>query len=158
MFSLNVDCPVEKVFMPLLYPMVMLMSLAVRTGILWPLDPMDMGPVVEQPRVVLVGTCLTFSVVAVLHAYTACFHLGVFGPVRLRPQFAWVAPVALWFVSVAFFNHYVDFPGITGTHPAEQAVANVTSCTLFIFTLALVGVSVSLCSSNRLIDSVPYDD
>ncbi|CAN6226178.1 unnamed protein product [Urochloa humidicola] len=143
MFSLD-DCPVMRVLMPLLYPMVMVMSLAIRTGILWPLDPMDIGPVVEQPRVVLVGTCLTFFLVAVLHVYTACFHLGVLGPVRFRPQFAWVGPMALWLVSSIYFDHYVSFPGITGTHPAEQVVAVVTSSILLFFTLGLVGVSVSL--------------
>ncbi|CAN6199889.1 unnamed protein product [Urochloa humidicola] len=144
MLSLD-GCPVERVLMPLLYPMVMVMSLAIRTGdILWPLDPADIGPVVEQPRVVLVGTCLTFFLVAVLHVYTACFHLGVLGPVRLRPQFAWVRPVALWLVSTVYFDHYVNFPGITGTHPTEQVVAVVTSSILLFFTLGLVGVSVSL--------------
>ncbi|RLM87365.1 hypothetical protein C2845_PM04G28490 [Panicum miliaceum] len=139
-FFYELNYKVLTVFMLMLYPLVMVMSLAARTGSifrLFRLDPFGSDEdVVEQPLVALQRTCMSFLGIVLLHMYMACHHLR--DPIRLKRPHAWFAPVVLLSVSTTYFAHYATLPSTIGVHPAEKVAAAAASLILSVFTTILV--------------------
>ncbi|PVH65291.1 hypothetical protein PAHAL_2G454300 [Panicum hallii] len=141
-FFYELNYKVLTVFMLMLYPPVMVMSLAARNGsIFWlfRLDPFGSDEdVVEQPLV---------SPAAHLHPdktrqHRPAAHVhGVPPPPRPHPTEAparLVRASGALAVSTTYFAHYATLPSTIGVHPAEKVAAAAASLILSVFTTILV--------------------
>ncbi|PUZ73016.1 hypothetical protein GQ55_2G441200 [Panicum hallii var. hallii] len=139
-FFYELNYKVLTVFMLMLYPLVMVMSLAARTGsIFWlfRLDPFGSDEdVVEQP---LVSPAAHLHVLP-RHRPAAHVH-GVPPPPRPHPTEAparLVRASGALAVSTTYFAHYATLPSTIGVHPAEKVAAAAASLILSVFTTILV--------------------